>query len=77
MQKRSSPTTPIVRAAQMKRTEMDLSADVSYGTGSLDDRLMSALGQSRPGRADGKSGHVGYPPIATESCVAAEFRDVP
>jgi hypothetical protein len=38
---------------------------------------MSESGQSRPGRADGRSGQVGFPPIATEFCVAAEFRDVP
>jgi hypothetical protein len=37
----------------------------------------SARGQSRPGRADSRSGRVGFHPIATEFCVAAEFRDVP
>jgi hypothetical protein len=38
---------------------------------------MSLTGQSRPGRADSRSGHVGFHLIATEFCVAAEFRDVP
>jgi hypothetical protein len=35
------------------------------------------MGQSRPGQVDGRSGHVGFPPIAIEFCVAAKFRDVP
>ena len=35
------------------------------------------MGHSRPGRADGKSGHVRYPPIATGFCGAAKFRNVP
>lgn len=34
-------------------------------------------GHSRPGRADSRSGHVGFPLIATEFCVAEKFRDVP
>jgi hypothetical protein len=34
---------------------------------------MSFPGQSRPGRADGRSGHVGYPPIATDFSGAANF----
>jgi hypothetical protein len=38
---------------------------------------MSEVGHSRPGRADSGSGHVGFHPIATDFCVAAEFRDVP
>jgi hypothetical protein len=38
---------------------------------------MSVAGQTRLGRAEGRSGHVGYPPIAIDSCVAANFRDVP
>jgi hypothetical protein len=38
---------------------------------------MSLLGQSRPGRADSRSGHVGFHPIATKFCDAAEFRYVP
>jgi hypothetical protein len=38
---------------------------------------MSQMGQTRLGRADGKSGHVGYPPIATGFFGAATFRDVP
>ena len=29
------------------------------------------------GRADGRSGHVGFPPIATNRCSTAKFRDVP
>jgi hypothetical protein len=37
---------------------------------------MSQMGQTRLGRADGKSGHVGYPPIATGFFGAATFRDV-
>ena len=32
---------------------------------------------SRPGRADSRSGHVRDAPIATEFCVAAKFRYVP
>ena len=40
-------------------------------------RSSSALGHSRPGRADSRFGHVGFPLIAIESCGAAEFRDVP
>jgi hypothetical protein len=38
-----------------------------------------SLGQSRPGRADCRSGHVGFPPIgiATDFCGAAKYRDVP
>jgi hypothetical protein len=36
----------------------------------------SASGHLRAGRADSRSGHVGFPTIATELCVA-EFRDVP
>jgi hypothetical protein len=38
---------------------------------------LSATGQSRPGRADSRSGHVGLPPIATDLCGTAEFRYVP
>jgi hypothetical protein len=41
------------------------------------DEFSHSLGQSRPGRADGKSGHVAFPPIATEFCGAAKFRYVP
>jgi hypothetical protein len=37
----------------------------------------SALGLSRPGRADGRSGHVHIAPIATDFCGAAKYRDVP
>ena len=37
---------------------------------------MSPLGQARLRRAEGRSGHVGYPPTATEFCVAEKFRDV-
>jgi hypothetical protein len=40
-------------------------------------RATSALGQTRLGQADSGSGHVGYPPIAINSCDAATFRDVP
>jgi hypothetical protein len=37
----------------------------------------SAMGQTPPDRADGRSGHVGFLPIATGFCRAAKFRDVP
>jgi hypothetical protein len=37
----------------------------------------SVEGHSRPGRADGRSGYVGFPPILTGFRSAAEFRDVP
>jgi hypothetical protein len=36
----------------------------------------SVPGQSQPGRADSRSGHVGFPPIATDFCGAAKYRDV-
>jgi hypothetical protein len=36
-----------------------------------------SLGQTRLGRADGRSGHVGYPLIAIDFCDAAKFRNVP
>jgi hypothetical protein len=39
--------------------------------------VMSASGQTRPDRADNRSGHVGFLPIATGFCCTAEFRDVP
>jgi hypothetical protein len=32
---------------------------------------------SQPARADSRSGHVGFPPIATGFCFAAIFHDVP
>jgi hypothetical protein len=35
--------------------------------------LISELGQTRPGRADGRSGHVGYPPNATDCSGASNF----
>jgi hypothetical protein len=35
------------------------------------------LGQSRPGRAGSRLGHVGFPLIAIDFCGAATFRDVP
>jgi hypothetical protein len=38
---------------------------------------MSLMGQSKPGRANSNSGHVGDAPIPTEVCVTAKFRDVP
>jgi hypothetical protein len=38
---------------------------------------MSQMGQTRLGRADGRSGHVGYPPTATGSSGALERREVP
>jgi hypothetical protein len=34
---------------------------------------MSALGQTRLGRADGRSGHVGYPPTATDFSLQQNF----
>jgi hypothetical protein len=39
--------------------------------------VTSALGQTQRRRASGRSAHVGCPPIATEFCVAAKFRNVP
>jgi hypothetical protein len=36
---------------------------------------MSALGHSRPGRADSESGHVRYAPIATKFCILPKSRD--
>ena len=36
-----------------------------------------SLGHSRLGRTDSRSGHVGFPPIAIEFCVATGFREVP
>jgi hypothetical protein len=41
------------------------------------DVFRSALGHSRPGRADSRSGDVGYPLIATDFSGAAKFRHVP
>jgi hypothetical protein len=34
---------------------------------------MSPSGQTRPGRADGRFGHVGYPPTATDFSGASNF----
>jgi len=34
------------------------------------------MGQSQPARADSRSGHVGFPPIAIDFCGAAKFRNV-
>jgi len=34
------------------------------------------LGPSRTERADAQSGHVGFPSISTEVCVAAQFRNL-
>jgi hypothetical protein len=36
-----------------------------------------SLGQTLPDRADGRSGHAGFLPIAAGFCRAAEFRDGP
>jgi hypothetical protein len=38
---------------------------------------MYTLGQSRPGRAEGRFGHVRDQPIATVFCDAIKNRDVP
>jgi hypothetical protein len=39
--------------------------------------MLSLLGQSRRGRAYSRPSHVAFPPIPTEFCGAAKFRDGP
>jgi hypothetical protein len=64
-------------AALRKKLERNDNADERAWPLACAALLISAEGHSRPGRADSRSGHVGFHPIATEFCVAAEFRDVP
>jgi hypothetical protein len=64
-------------AALRKKLERNDNADERAWPLACAALLISASGHSRPRRADSRFGHVGSHRIATEFCVAAEFRDVP
>jgi hypothetical protein len=73
-------TRPTVRSRFWSNNSSNKNArlSLSVNTGCPENLLTNGgFGAFATGRADSRSGHVGFLPIAIGFCVAAKFRDVP